>query len=101
MEPAGRGPGAGSVIRDPADRVLTVPNAISMARLAGVPVFLWLVLVPQADWWAVGLLIASAFSDWLDGKLARRWNQQTKFGAMLDPLADRLYILSTLVEIVV
>ena len=62
------------------DRVLTVPNAISMARLAGVPVFLWLVLVPQADWWAVGLLIAAGLSDWLDGKLARAWNQQSRLG---------------------
>ena len=59
------------------DRVFTVPNLISMARLAGVPVFLWLVLVPQADWWAVGLLIAAGLSDWLDGKLARAWNQQS------------------------
>ena len=101
MEPAGRGPGAGSVIRDPADRVLTVPNAISMARLAGVPVFLWLVLVPQADWWAVGLLIASAFSDWLDGKLARAWNQESRLGQVLDPAADRLYIAATLIALAV
>ena len=101
MEPAGRGPGAGSVIRDPADRVLTVPNAISMARLAGVPVFLWLVLVPQADWWAVGLLIAAGLSDWLDGKLARAWNQQSRLGQVLDPAADRLYIAATLIALAV
>jgi cardiolipin synthase (CMP-forming) len=78
------------------DRILTVPNAISVARLAGVPVFLWLVLGPHADWWAVGLLIAAGLSDWLDGKLARAWNQQSRLGQVLDPAADRLYIAATL-----
>src|SRR5919201_5904548 len=60
------------------DRVLTIPNAISAARLAGVPVFLWLVLGPRtaaADGWAVALLILAGLSDWLDGKLARALNQ--------------------------
>ena len=72
-----------------------------MARLAGVPVFLWLVLGPQADWWAVGLLIASAASDWLDGKLARAWNQESRLGQVLDPAADRLYIAATLIGLAV
>ena len=88
---------AGGIVReDPQARILTVPNAISVARLLGVPVFLWLVLVPQADWWAVGLLIAAGVSDWLDGKLARAWNQQSRLGQVLDPAADRLYIAATL-----
>jgi cardiolipin synthase len=86
---------------EPGDRVLTVPNAISMARLAGVPVFLWLVLGPKADWWAVGLLIAAGLSDWLDGKLARAWNQQSRLGQVLDPAADRLYIAATLIGLAV
>jgi cardiolipin synthase len=86
---------------DPGDRVLTVPNIISMARLAGVPVFLWLVLGPRADWWAVGLLIAAGFSDWLDGKIARAWNQQSRLGQVLDPAADRLYIAATLAGLAV
>jgi cardiolipin synthase len=86
---------------DPGDRIFTVPNLISMARLAGVPVFLWLVLVPQADWWAVGLLIAAGLSDWLDGKLARAWNQQSRLGQVLDPAADRLYIAATLIGLAV
>ena len=102
MEPAGRGPAADGVVKaGPGDRVFTVPNAISMARLAGVPVFLWLVLVPQADWWAVGLLIAAGLSDWLDGKLARAWNQQSRLGQVLDPAADRLYIAATLIALAV
>jgi len=102
VEPAGRGLGAGSTtVADPGDRVLTVPNAISIARLAGVPVFLWLVLGPHADWWAVGLLIAAGVSDWLDGKLARAWNQQSRLGQVLDPAADRLYIAATLAALAI
>jgi cardiolipin synthase len=81
--------------------VLTVPNAISIARLAGVPVFLWLVLGPHADWWAVALLIVAGVSDWLDGKLARAWNQQSRLGQVLDPAADRLYIAATLAALAI
>jgi cardiolipin synthase len=72
-----------------------------MARLAGVPVFLWLVLGPKADWWAVGLLTAAGLSDWLDGKLARAWNQQSRLGQVLDPAADRLYIAAMLAGLAV
>ena len=69
-----------------------MPNAISVARLLGVPVFLWLVLGPHADGWAVILLIGAAASDWLDGKLARALHQESRLGQVLDPTADRLYI---------
>ena len=86
------------------DRVLTIPNAISAARLAGVPVFLWLVLGPRtatADYWAVGLLIAAGVSDWLDGKIARALNQSSRLGQVLEPAADRLYIAATIVALAV
>jgi cardiolipin synthase (CMP-forming) len=89
---------------DPAARVWTIPNAISLARLAGVPVFLWLVLGPRseaADWWAVGILIASGASDWLDGKIARALGQQSRLGELLDPAADRLYIVATIIALAV
>ena len=82
-------------------RILTVPNAISVARLAGVPVFLWLVLGPQADGWAIALLIVAGLSDWLDGKIARAWNQQSRLGQVLDPAADRLYIAATVIALAV
>ncbi len=88
----------------PADRVLTIPNGISAARLLGVPVFLWLVLGPRtatADAWAVGILIASAASDWLDGKIARALHQESRLGQVLDPAADRLYIAATLIGLAV
>ena len=80
-----------------ADRVWTVPNALSVLRLLGVPVFLWLLLGPHADVAALILLALSGLSDWADGVLARRWNQMSRLGALLDPAADRLYILATLV----
>jgi cardiolipin synthase (CMP-forming) len=86
------------------DRVLTIPNAISVARLAGVPIFLWLVLGPRtatADYWAVGLLIVAGASDWLDGKIARALNQTSRLGQVLDPAADRLYIAATIVALAV
>ncbi|WP_432479868.1 CDP-alcohol phosphatidyltransferase family protein [Nocardioides sp. GXQ0305] len=79
------------------DRVWTLPNLLSMLRLAGVPVFLWLVLGPEADWWALALLMVSGFTDWLDGYLARRLNQFSRFGQVLDPVADRLYILAVVI----
>jgi cardiolipin synthase (CMP-forming) len=80
--------------------VLTIPNALSVVRLLGVPVFLWLLLGPREDVIAIVLLAVSGFTDWLDGVLARKLNQQSQFGAFLDPLADRLYILATLVGLV-
>ncbi|MGY2874841.1 cardiolipin synthase (CMP-forming) [Marmoricola sp. URHA0025 HA25] len=85
--------------RDDADRstVWTLPNAVSALRLLGVPVFLWLVLGPEADVLAVLLLMVSGFTDWLDGYLARRLNQTSKLGEILDPVADRLYILAVVI----
>lgn len=81
------------------DRVWTVPNALSMLRLLGVPVFLWLLLGPEADGWAVAILMVSGITDWLDGKLARWLDQGSRLGALLDPAADRLYIVCTLVAL--
>lgn len=85
----------------PSERIWTIPNILSMLRLAGVPVFLWLLLVPQADLWAAIVLAVSAFTDWADGKIARRFGQTSRLGQLLDPAADRLYILSTLLAFVV
>jgi cardiolipin synthase len=82
-------------------RVWTVPNLLSMVRLAGVPVFLWLVLGPQADAWALVLLMVSGFTDWLDGYLARRLGQISQLGQILDPVADRLYILAVVVGLAI
>jgi len=86
------------------DRIVTWPNALSALRLAGVPVFLWLVLGLRSatgDIIAAGLLGAAGISDWLDGKLARMLNQQSKLGQALDPAADRLYIVVTIIALAV
>jgi cardiolipin synthase len=82
------------------DRVLTVPNALSLLRLALVPVFFWLVVIHQ-DALAIGVLALSSFSDWLDGVLARRWQQITRLGQLLDPAADRLFIVTTLLALAI
>lgn len=78
-------------------RVWTLPNLLSFARLLGVPLFLWLVLGPEEDLWALLVLMVSGITDWLDGWLARRLDQQTVVGQLLDPIADRLYILAVVV----
>ncbi|MBF6327904.1 CDP-alcohol phosphatidyltransferase family protein [Nocardia transvalensis] len=83
------------------DRILTVPNALSVLRLIGVPVFLWLLLIERADGWAFALLIASGVSDFLDGKLARLLDQSSRLGALLDPFVDRLYVITTLLGFLV
>lgn len=78
-------------------QAFNVPNMLSILRLAGVPVFLWLLLGPKEDGWALAVLVFSALTDWLDGKLARWLNQMSRLGSLLDPAADRLYILATLI----
>lgn len=78
------------------DRIWTIPNALSLLRLLGVPVFLWLILGPRADGWAVLLLVLAGATDWLDGWWARAFRQTSRIGRLLDPVADRLYILATL-----
>ena len=78
------------------DRVWTVPNALSLLRLLGVPLFLWLVLGPADDGWALPCSWSAASPTGSTAYLARRWEQMTRVGQLLDPVADRLYILSTL-----
>jgi cardiolipin synthase len=80
------------------DRVLTVPNAISAARLVLVPVFAVL-LARHQDVAALVVLAVSGASDWLDGVLARRLGQVSKLGRLLDPAADRLFIVVTIVAL--
>jgi cardiolipin synthase len=86
---------------DGADRIVTVPNAISFLRLIGVPVFLYLFLGTSATVAAVVVLAVGGSSDWVDGYLARRLNQVSRLGELMDPLADRLYILATLIALTV
>jgi len=85
----------------PTDRVLTIPNLLSLLRLGGVPVFVYLILGPHADRWALGILMVSGLTDYADGKLARALGQVSKIGTTLDPLADRLYIAATLIALAI
>lgn len=78
------------------ERIFTWPNLLSALRLVLVPVFLWLILVDQ-NLWAFAILAFSSFTDWLDGFLARKLNQTSRLGQLLDPLADRLFIFATLI----
>jgi len=77
-------------------RVWTIPNLVTFVRLAGVPIFVWLMLGPHYDVAAVIVLAVGGTTDWVDGYLARRLNQVSRLGELLDPAADRLYILATL-----
>lgn len=83
------------------DRILTIPNLISFARLLGVPLFLYLFLVADEWGWAVVVLAVGGTTDWVDGFLARRLGQVSRLGELMDPLADRLYILATLLAFTV
>jgi cardiolipin synthase len=78
------------------EQFMTVPNMLSMLRLALVPVFLYL-LLNEKYLSAIVVLAISSLTDYLDGYFARRFNQVTRLGQLLDPAADRLYIFSTLV----
>lgn len=83
------------------ERVLTLPNVLSFIRLLGVPVFLWLLLARQYDLLAVAALVFLGATDWVDGYLARKYHQRSKLGQVLDPFADRMYILATLIGLAI
>ncbi|HEY8474452.1 MAG TPA: CDP-alcohol phosphatidyltransferase family protein [Natronosporangium sp.] len=76
--------------------VFTVPNAITVARLLGVPLFIYLMLGPQHDLAALLVLAVGGSTDWFDGWAARRLGQVSRLGTLLDPTVDRLYIVATL-----
>jgi cardiolipin synthase len=76
---------------------LTIPNALTALRGFGVPLFIWLALDLEADGWAILVLAIGGLTDYLDGKLARAWNQTSRFGELADPAIDRIYILATLI----
>lgn len=81
---------------------MNLPNVITVTRILLIPVFIGLYMVQQ-DWsiLAASVLFAlAALTDWLDGYLARRLNQTTPFGAFLDPVADKLIVVSALIVLV-
>ena len=83
------------------DRVWTVPNLLSVIRLITIPIFAWLALVPEQDAVAALVLALGSITDYFDGMLARRWDQVTRLGQLLDPIADRLSTVTVLVVFLV
>jgi len=81
--------------------VLTIPNAITGIRALGIPLFLYVYLALENSGLALTILIIGAMSDYFDGKVARRLNQESALGALLDPTIDRLYIAATVIALVV
>ncbi len=80
--------------RDPkAGRILTVPNVISVVRLLCVPLFVWLLLGEDDRWAALAVLGILGATDWVDGYIARRFDQGSDLGKILDPTADRVLLL--------
>ncbi len=75
------------------DRWITIPNALSVLRLLGVPLY-FILISDERYQWAVALLFLAGATDYLDGKIARRFNQTSRLGELLDPSADRLYIVA-------
>jgi cardiolipin synthase len=82
------------------DRIWTIPNVISFLRLLTVPIFFWL-LVSENDGWAVLVLILATTSDFIDGYIARQFNQITRLGMYLDPISDRLFIAASVFALVI
>ncbi len=82
------------------DRIWTVPNVISFIRLLFVPVFFWL-LVSGQDGPALAVLIIATASDFIDGFIARSFNQVTRLGALLDPASDRLFITASVLGLAI
>ncbi len=83
------------------DRILTIPNVISAVRLACVPLFLYLLLGAEERREAAFLLATLGATDWVDGYIARRWHQVSTVGKVLDPVADRVVLLTGVVAILI
>ena len=82
-------------------RVLTIPNVLSLVRLLCLPLFLWL-LFSRSDRWAAAVLLgALGATDWVDGYVARHFNQVSTLGKILDPTADRLLLLVGVLAILI
>ena len=96
---AGRRSGAGAELVH--DRLLTAPNVITAIRLAGLPLFVWLVLGADRYLVAFWVLVAIAATDWIDGYVARRFDQVSRIGKLVDPLVDRLLLASAAITLVV
>lgn len=83
------------------DTVFTIPNLLTVVRFMGVPLFIWLVLARQEYAAGVIVLVIMAGTDWIDGYVARRFDQASKLGRVLDPIADRLAMTAVAITLVI
>ncbi len=86
---------------DGLDRILTVPNVVTMLRLLCIPLFLWLLFGAHRQIAAAALLAALGATDWVDGYVARRYGQVSTLGKVLDPTADRLLVGTAVISIMI
>ena len=78
--------------------LLNAPNLLTIARIIMTPVIVYMVLIDH-PWWALGLMVAAGITDMLDGAIARYFNLHTTVGAYLDPLADKIMLISLIVTL--
>ena len=97
----GVAPSGPSPARGREDRILTVPNLITLVRLSCLPVFVWLLRGQENQAAAAVLLAALGATDWVDGYIARHFDQVTTLGKILDPVADRLLFFTAIVTIII
>jgi cardiolipin synthase len=83
------------------DAVFTIPNVLTAVRFLGVPIFIWLVLGPREYGYGALVLAIMASTDWVDGYIARRFNQMSHLGRVMDPIADRLALIAVAVTLVI
>jgi cardiolipin synthase len=83
------------------DRIWTVPNVVTMVRLACIPLYVWLLFGADRQTRAAALLAALGATDWIDGYVARRFHQVSTLGKVLDPVADRILVVTAVVTIMV
>ena len=83
------------------DRLVTLPNAITTVRLLCIPLFLWLLFARESRGWAGFLLGLLGSTDWIDGYIARRFDQTSNFGKMYDPTVDRLMMVVGIVAVII
>ncbi|WP_427004167.1 CDP-alcohol phosphatidyltransferase family protein [Pseudarthrobacter sp. H2] len=83
------------------DTVFTLPNILTVVRFLGVPLFIWLVLGPKEYGYGALVLVIMAGTDWVDGYIARRFNQMSNLGRVMDPIADRLSLIAVAVTLVI
>jgi cardiolipin synthase (CMP-forming) len=86
----------GTTQTSPSSAVLTIPNVLSFARIAAIPLFCTLTAGPDTRLWGIALFAVVAATDWVDGYVARRTGQVSELGKILDPVADRLAMIAAL-----